>query len=113
MLAVSQGLPIKCFAVGAQKHPFTFFSLAKNPVRKPADLIGKKVGIPSTAAILLRALLAKNKIAEKDVTIITVGSDMVPLLTGEVDVGCCRQACSIAPRRGPAWAMHAQLSGRL
>lgn len=113
MLAVSQGLPIKCFAVGAQKHPFTFFSPAKNPVRKPADLIGKKVGIPSTAAILLRALLAKNKIAEKDVTIITVGSDMVPLLTGQVDVGCCRQACSIAPRQGPAWAMHAQLSGRL
>ena len=86
MLAVSQGLPIKCFAVGAQKHPFTFFSLAKNPVKKPADLVGKKVGIPSTAAILLRALLAKNKIAEKDVTVVTVGSDMAPLLTGQVDV---------------------------
>ncbi|MES1264480.1 MAG: ABC transporter substrate-binding protein, partial [Variovorax sp.] len=86
MLAVSQGLPIKCFAAGAQKHPFTFFSLAKNPVRKPADLVGKKVGIPSTAGILLRALLAKNKIAEKDVTVVTVGSDMAPLLTGQVDV---------------------------
>ncbi|SCK15581.1 NitT/TauT family transport system substrate-binding protein [Variovorax sp. HW608] len=86
MLAVSQGLPIKCFAVGAQKHPFTFFSLGKNPVRKPADLVGKKVGLPSTAAILLRALLAKNKIAEKDVTVVTVGSDMAPLLTGQVDV---------------------------
>ncbi|MEJ8853170.1 ABC transporter substrate-binding protein [Variovorax robiniae] len=86
MLAVSQGLPIKCFAVGAQKHPFTFFSLAKNPVKKPQDLVGKKVGIPSTAAILLRALLAKNKIAEKDVTVVTVGSDMAPLLTGQVDV---------------------------
>lgn len=86
MLAVSQGLPIKCFAVGAQKHPFTFFSLAKNPVRKPADLVGKKVGIPSTAGILLRALLARNKIAEKDVTVVTVGSDMAPLLTGQVDV---------------------------
>ena len=86
MLAVSQGLPIKCFAVGAQKHPYTFFSLAKNPVKKPADLVGKKVGIPSTAAILLRALLAKNKIAEKDVTVVTVGADMAPLLTGQVDV---------------------------
>lgn len=86
MLAVSQGLPIKCFAVGAQKHPFTFFSLGKNPVRKPADLMGKKVGIPSTAAILLRAMLAKNKVAEKDVTVVTIGSDMAPLLTGQVDV---------------------------
>lgn len=86
MLAVSQGLPIKCFAVGAQKHPFTFFSLAKNPVRTPADLVGKKVGIPSTAAVLLRALLAKNKIAEKDVKFVTIGADMAPLLTGQVDV---------------------------
>jgi NitT/TauT family transport system substrate-binding protein len=86
MLAVSQGLPIKCFAVGAQKHPFCFFSLAKNPVRKPADMVGKKVGIPATAHILIRALLAENKIPEKDVTIIPVGTDMMPLLTGQVDV---------------------------
>lgn len=86
MLAVSQGLPIKCFAVGAQKHPFTFFSLAGNPVRKPVDLVGKKVGIPSTAAVLVRALLAKNKIADKDVRLVTIGADMSPLLTGQVDV---------------------------
>lgn len=86
MLAVSQGLPIKCFAVGAQKHPFTFFSLQKNPVRKPADLVGKKVGLPSTSVILLRALLAQNKIPEKDVTIVPIGADMSPLLTGQVDV---------------------------
>ncbi|NML42324.1 ABC transporter substrate-binding protein [Ramlibacter sp. G-1-2-2] len=86
MLAVSQGLPIKAFAVGAQRHPFCFFSLAKNPVRKPADLVGKKVGLPATAHILIRALLAQNKVAEKDVTIVPTGTDMTPLLTGQVDV---------------------------
>jgi NitT/TauT family transport system substrate-binding protein len=86
MLAVSQDIPIKCFAAGAQIHPYTFFSLKKNPVRAPKDLIGKKVGIQSTGVILLRALLAKNKIAEKDVTIIPIGADMAPLLTGQVDV---------------------------
>ncbi len=26
MVAVSQNVPIKCFAVGAQQHPFAFFS---------------------------------------------------------------------------------------
>jgi NitT/TauT family transport system substrate-binding protein len=36
--------------------------------------------------ILLRALLAKNKIADKDVTIIPIGAEMSPLLTGQVDV---------------------------
>jgi NitT/TauT family transport system substrate-binding protein len=86
MLAASQDIPVKCFATGAQVHPYTFFSLKKNPVREPKDLVGKKVGIQATGVILLRALLAKNKIAEKDVTIITIGADMAPLLTGQVDV---------------------------
>ncbi len=86
MLAASQDIPIKCFATGAQVHPYTFFSLKKNPVREPKDMIGKKVGIQATGVILLRALLAKNKIAEKDVTIVTIGADMAPLLTGQVDV---------------------------
>jgi len=86
MLAASQDIPIKCFAVGAQEHPYAFFSLKKNPVREAKDFIGKKVGIQATGVILLRALLAKNNIAEKDVTIVTIGADMSPLLTGQVDV---------------------------
>ncbi|MBN8943477.1 MAG: ABC transporter substrate-binding protein [Rhizobiales bacterium] len=86
MLAASQDLPIRCFATGAQVHPYTYFSLKKNPVREAKDMIGKKVGVQATGVILLRALLAKNKIAERDVQIITIGSDMVPLLTGQVDV---------------------------
>lgn len=86
MLAVSQDIPIRCFAVGAQQHPYTFFSLKKNPVREPKDLVGKKVGIQATGAILLRALLAKNKIPESEVKIITMGAEMSPLMTGQVDV---------------------------
>lgn len=85
MLAVSQDLPIKCFATGLQQHPYTFFSLKKNPIRKAQDMVGKKIGIQSTGMVLLRALLAKNKIAEKDVNIIPIGGDMMPLMTGQVD----------------------------
>jgi NitT/TauT family transport system substrate-binding protein len=85
MLAVSQGLPIKCFAVGVQKHPYCFFSLKKKPIRSAQDMIGKKVGIQSTGIILLKALLAKNKIDEKSVTIVPIGADMTPLMTGQVD----------------------------
>ena len=85
MLAVSQGLPIKCFAVGIQKHPYCFFSLKKNPIRTARDMVGKKIGIQSTGIILLRALLAKNKIPEKEVNIIPIGADMTPLMTGQVD----------------------------
>src|ERR1051325_2927889 len=85
MLAVSQGLPIKCFAVGIQKHPYCFFSLKKSPIRSAQDMVGKKIGIQATGVILLRALLAKNKIPEKNVTIVTIGADMTPLMTGQVD----------------------------
>jgi NitT/TauT family transport system substrate-binding protein len=86
MLAVSQDLPIRCFAVSAQKHPYAFFSLPKNPVREPTDFRGKRVGIQATGVILLRALMAKNRIDPDDVKIVTIGSDMAPLLTGQVDV---------------------------
>ena len=85
MLAVSQDLPIKVFAVGLQQHPYTFFSLKKNPIRTPQDMVGKKIGIQSTGMVLLRALLAKNKINEKDVNIIPIGNDLTPVLTGQVD----------------------------
>ncbi|HJQ59628.1 MAG TPA: ABC transporter substrate-binding protein [Vineibacter sp.] len=85
MLAVSQDIPIRCFAAGAQQHPFTFFSLKKNPIAAPKDMVGKKIGLQATAVILLKALLAKNNIPEKDVTMVTIGADMSPLLTGQVD----------------------------
>ena len=85
MLAVSEGLPIKCIATGLQQHPYTFFSLKKNPIRTPHDMIGKRVGIQATGMVLLKALLAKNKIAESQVNIVPIGADMTPLLSGQVD----------------------------
>jgi NitT/TauT family transport system substrate-binding protein len=86
MLAASQEIPVLCFGVGAQEHPYTFFSLPKKPVRTPADLTGKKVGLQATSVILLKALLAKNGIPEREVEIVPIGADMAPLLTGQVDV---------------------------
>lgn len=86
MLARSAGIPIKCIAAGYQQHPFTYFSLKKNPVMKPSDLVGKKVATQGTARILLRALLAKNGISEDDVEVSVMGGDMAALMTGQVDV---------------------------
>lgn len=86
MLARSAGLPVKCIAAGYQQHPFTYFSLKDNPVNVPEDLIGKKVATNGTARILLSALLAKAGISEDDVEVLVMGSDMAPLMTGQVDV---------------------------
>ncbi|WP_346348622.1 ABC transporter substrate-binding protein [Cupriavidus sp. WKF15] len=85
MLAVSEGLPVKCFAVGLQQHPYAFFSLKKSPIRTPQDMIGKRIGIQATGMVLLKALLAKHKIPESQVNIVPVGVDMMPLLSGRVD----------------------------
>jgi NitT/TauT family transport system substrate-binding protein len=86
MVAVSQNVPIKCFAIGAQQHPFAFYSRKRNPVRSAKDLVGKRIGVSPTSLILVRALLAKSAIDLRDVTLVTTGSDMTPLVSGEVDV---------------------------
>lgn len=83
MLARSAGVPVKAFAAGYQKHPFTYFSLSDDPIRTPQDMIGKTIATQPTAFILARALLAKNGIAEDQVELINMGSDMSPLLTGQ------------------------------
>jgi len=83
MLARSAGIPVKAFAAGYQKHPFTYFSLENAAIREPKDMIGKTIATQPTAYILLRALLAKNDIAEDQVEIVNMGSDMNQLLTGQ------------------------------
>jgi len=86
MLARSQNIPVKCFAVGVQKHPYAYFSKPNKPVHEARDLVGKTVGTQATGQVLLSALLAANNIDPKDVKVVTVGSDVTPLTTGQVDV---------------------------
>ena len=83
MLARSAGIPVKAIAAGYQKHPFTYFSLAGDPIRTPQDMIGRTIATQPTAQILLRALLAQNGIAEDQVEVVNMGSDMNQLLTGQ------------------------------
>ncbi|PWV98854.1 NitT/TauT family transport system substrate-binding protein [Hoeflea marina] len=85
MLARSAGIPVKAFLSGYRKHPFTYFSLKQNAISTPQDMIGKTIATQPTAYILLRALLAKNGIAEDQVKIVNMGSDMNQLLTGQAD----------------------------
>ena len=55
----------------------------KNPPCTPQDMIGKTIATQPTAVILLRALLAKNGIAEDQVEVVKMGSDMDQLMTGQ------------------------------
>ena len=85
MLAASQGLPVVCFAVGAQQHPYAFFSLPRAPIKTPQDMIGRKIGVQATGQVLLTALLRKNGIPEDKVQKVIIGSDMTPRVSGQVD----------------------------
>jgi NitT/TauT family transport system substrate-binding protein len=85
MLAASQAIPVTCFAIGAQKHPYCFFSLPKAPIRTAEDMIGKKIGVQATGQILLSALLRKHNIPADKVEKVIIGSDMTPLVSGQVD----------------------------
>jgi NitT/TauT family transport system substrate-binding protein len=86
MLARGAGMPVKAIAAGYQKHPYAYYSRKAKPVRAAQDMIGKTVAIQPTGAILLRALLAKNGIAEDQIKVVNMGSDMNQLVTGQADV---------------------------
>ncbi|WP_136616867.1 MULTISPECIES: ABC transporter substrate-binding protein [Mesorhizobium] len=85
ILASSQGIPVTSFAIGAQKHPYAYFSLPKNPVRKASDMIGKRIGVEVSGQNLLAAVLAKNSITEDQIQKVIIGSDLTPLASGQVD----------------------------
>jgi len=86
MLAAAAGVPIKIFAAGYRTAPFAYFSLPRAPVRKPEDLIGKRVGTQPTARYVTDALLKKYNIDQSRLQVINMGFDMAPLVNGQVDV---------------------------
>ena len=87
MLAVSQGIPLKVFAVGTPEHPYAFFAKGDTPLDSAQDMRGKVVGVQATGVILVEALLAANDMTRDDLgSLETVGGDITPLLTDQVDV---------------------------
>lgn len=86
MIAAAADVPVKVFAAGYRAAPFAYFSLPKAPVRKPEDLIGKRVGTQPTARFATDALLKKFNIDPSKVRIVNIGFDMAPLLSGDIDV---------------------------
>ena len=84
--AHGNGLPIRVIACGFQHSPFAFFSLPRSPVRSPQDMIGKRIGIQPTARFVLDMILAKHNIDPSRLEIVSMGFDMGPLITGQLDV---------------------------
>ena len=85
ILARSNGLPVKAFGTALQRHPFAFITLDKS-INSPKDFVGKKIGIQATARPLINAVIAKYQLPRDQVQVQVIGSDTLPLKTGQVDV---------------------------
>lgn len=84
LLARAQGLPVVAVATYSQKFPVVFFSKAENNIKTPADLKGKKIGIPGhygASYIGLKALLYANQINESELDIQDIGFTQVAAVT--------------------------------
>lgn len=86
MLARAQGIPVKAFGALFQKGPGAFVWLESSGIKGIKDFKGKKIGHQQTARASTEAMLSINGMSMEDVTMIPIGFDVAPLLTGQVDV---------------------------
>lgn len=85
--SVLKGAPLKIIASTYQKNPFCLMSLESgNPIKTLDDLKGKKLGVQTgTNQTILNGFLKANGISKSDVTIVTTGYDIAPLVSGKYD----------------------------
>jgi ABC-type nitrate/sulfonate/bicarbonate transport system substrate-binding protein len=85
--AAAQGADLKIIAAKYQKNPFCIISSAKKPIKTPAELIGKRVGVNAYNYTGWNTFLAVNGIPTTKVVTVNEGftSGPQPLSEGRVD----------------------------
>ncbi|WP_091336138.1 ABC transporter substrate-binding protein [Micromonospora rhizosphaerae] len=83
--ARKEGAPLKIVGATLQKNPSAVMSLAKNPIRTPQDLVGKRLGVQQSGIEIYNAFFKANGVDPKSVKYVPVQFDPAPLVNGEVD----------------------------
>jgi ABC-type nitrate/sulfonate/bicarbonate transport system substrate-binding protein len=85
--AVAAGADLRIIGARYQKNPFCIISSAKKPIKSPAGLVGKKVGVNAYNLTAWNVFLKLNHITSSQVKTVDEGftSGPSPLADGQVD----------------------------
>lgn len=83
--ANANGADLVIVAAGFQKNPLAILSSAAKPINTPADMEGKKIGVPTGDEAAQDAVIKYNKLDASKITSVPVSFDVAPLVSGEVD----------------------------
>lgn len=84
-VARANGIPIKVLGAINRASPIGLISLADNPIKTPADTVGKRIGLQGGARLTWSIILRENNLTENDMTIVPVAGDITPLVSKQVD----------------------------
>jgi ABC-type nitrate/sulfonate/bicarbonate transport system substrate-binding protein len=87
---LTKGLPIMAIGEEVARSGVSYVSLAKENITKPADLVGKTVGVSPGLdnELYLKQIMAKNLSPSQaaSVKLVPSGNSLQPLLTGQIDL---------------------------